>query len=402
MSLQNKTFNELVTFTRATGGGRFNAAGQYEWLSADQPRFDYDPVTLEPRGILIEEQRTNLLRGSEEFQTTWANERSSEQVDVIISPAGTLTGCKLVEDTTSTNTHLILQGVPGLSSGSRLTFSAYIKAAERTSARLQINDGSSLENDVFAAYDVSTGTVSSVRNSGKFTGASATITPVGNGWYRCSISGVATGATAVQVRIFLINGVTTTYTGDGTSGIYIWGAQLEAGAFPTSYIPTTTAQVTRAADLCSVDTLSLWYRADEGTLMVDWNLPVNTSDNNQLAAFGSAVASSMAIRMGVNNGRRVRAFAQDASGVFQYSVDCPVEASRTTGKSAFAYKLKDDFAASSAGSLNKDVSGDISNLSVDALRVGNNSGSYTNGHIRRIRYTPRRISDHELQALTTF
>lgn len=400
MSLQNKTFNELITFTRATGGGRFNAAGRYEWLPANEPRIDYDPVTLQPRGILIEEQRTNLLLRSAEFDSTsWAKINTAVVVNAVTAPDGSVTAEKLVEDS-SYGQHRVHQQSVMLASNTTVCMSAFLKSGERSKALVAITkkDGSFR----CRLFDLSAGTNSQPTTRGYTTPpVNFGMEDVGDGWYRCWVSDSVGDVGIIQDtgRVFIFNGAPS-YAGDGTSGIYIWGAQLEVGSFPTSYIPTTTAQVTRAADLCSVNNLSPWYRADEGTLVVDWNLPVNTSDNNQLAAFGSAVASSMAIRMGVNSGRRVRAFAQDASGVFQYSVDCPVEASRTTGKSAFAYKLKDDFAASSAGSLNKDVSGDISNLSVDTLRVGNNPGSYANGHIRRIRYIPRRISDTELQALT--
>ena len=60
---------------------------------------------------------------------------------------------------------------------------------------------------------------------------------------------------------------TVTYDGNGTSGIYLWGAQLEEGAFPSSYIPTTTAAATRSADVASITgtAFSGWYRQDEGT-----------------------------------------------------------------------------------------------------------------------------------------
>ncbi len=391
LGLKKVGFSGIVTFSRASGGGRFNAQGQYEWLSADQPRIDYDPVSGECRGILIEEQRTNLLTYSEQFDNAaaWVKVNANVIADAVIAPDGTLSGDKLVEDTGYTN-HYNRQPktvVPG----TIYTFSCYLKAGERTQGSLEIYTGATVYKAVF---NLVTGAFITSAGVGSYV-----VTPIGNGWFRFAITAVAS-TTTLNGFIYPASGQITNYTGDGTSGIYIWGAQLEVGAFPTSYIPTTTAQVTRAADVCSVNNLSPWYRADEGTLLVDWNLPVNTSDNNQLAAFGSVVASSMAIRMGVNNGRRVRAFAQDASGVFQYSVDCPVEASRTTGKSAFSYKSKDDFAVSSAGSIQKDISGDISDLSISTLRVGRNGGTYANGHIRRVRYIPRRISNTELQALT--
>ena len=396
MSLQNKTFDELITFARATGGGRFNASGQYEWLPANEPRIDYDPVTGECRGILIEEQRTNLLTASEDFTGgPWRTSRASiASAPLIAAPSGVVGGVKKLVESTDAGSHFVGFTQP-VSSGGSYAFTIFVKAAERSSVRIEALTINGWDVSLIATINLSTLSIES-----SFPG-SFSVRLVGDGWVRISVTTKAatTGNKVMSVSTALPAG-NISYAGDGTSGIFIWGAQLEAGAFPTSYIPTTTAQVTRAADVCSADNLSPWYRADEGTLMVDWNLPVNTSDNNQLAAFGSVVASSMAIRMGVNNGRRVRAFAQDSAGVFQYAVDGPVEVSRTIGKSAFSYKSKDDFAVSSAGSIQKDMSGDISGLSVNTLRVGRNGGTYANGHIRRIRYIPRRISDTELQALT--
>jgi hypothetical protein len=399
------SLDSRVTFTRTTTATRTNSSGVIESVAINGPRFDYNPTTLAPNGLLIEEQRVNLLTRSEEFQTTWTNERSSEQADVIISPASTLTGDKLVEDTTASNTHLILQGVSGLASGSTLSFTVYLKAAERISARLQINDGTSLANAVFANYDVSTGLASSTQSIGTFTGATSAITPVGNGWFRCSISGVATGVTAVQCRIFLVSGTTTVYTGDGTSGIYIWGAQLEVGAFPTSYIPTVASQVTRTADVATMTgtNFSSWYNATEGTMYGEFN-----SSSNSGALDGSGGGRGLAtINDGTGSNRfrfavSLQTFQTTVSGSTVVSIT-PVAttAANTNYKFAAAFKVN-DYQAARNGVLGTAATSGVLPI-VNQLQIGfsTSTGGILNGTIKQIVYYPRRLANAELQAITS-
>lgn len=399
MALKSKSFGDLLTFTRATGGGRFNASGQYEWLPANEPRIDYDPVSGECRGILIEEQRTNLFTYSEGFSNAAWNKSQGTVVEEGIAAWSGKPQYRLTATESGAYAGRIARAV-GVSSGS-YSCGFFVKRDTANWACITV-EITAIGKGRRVWFDLVSGAVGSNTAAGASPNQwtwRAGIQKVSGSEFFCWVSVDVTESGIMASTVIAPDSNMTSNVSVGNS-IFISGAQLEAGAFPTSYIPTTTAQVTRAADVCSVDNLSPWYRSDQGTLMVDWNLPVNTSDNNQLAAFGSAVASSMAIRMGVNNGRRVRAFAQDSAAVFQYAVDCPVEASRTTGKSAFSYKSKDDFAVSSVGSIHKDISGDISGLSVNTLRVGRNGGTYANGHIRRIRYIPRRISDPELQVLT--
>jgi hypothetical protein len=400
----NNTLDPRITFTRSTTATFTNSAGLIATAAINAPRFDYDPVTLAPKGLLIEEQRTNLLLRSEEFQTTWVNERSSDQVNVIVSPAGTLTGSKLVEDTTATATHLILQGISGLASGSTLTFTMYLKAAERISARLQINDGASLANTVSANFDVSTGVASATQSTGTFTGASSTITAVGNGWFRCSISGVATGVTGVQCRVLLVSGSSVTYTGDGVSGIYIYGAQLEAGAFATSYIPTVASQVTRAVDAAVMTgtNFSSWYNQAEGTLYGESSIPaINTS--------GVSIYASATISDGtINNFLNIRAFTTAGSllwdatgrtnGVDQFDTGQQTYGTNVIVKNSLAYATNNVGNSVNGQAVSTDTS--VILPIVNQLVIGGLTNNL-NGHIRKIAYYLRRLANTELQAITS-
>jgi hypothetical protein len=215
-------------------------------------RFDHDPVTTESLGLLIEEQRTNLLTYSEDFTDgSWVKSNTTITSNTITAPDGTLTGDKLVE--TSGAGVRQLYKTPSLSAVSH-SFSAYFKASERYWFKLNLTGSG-------AYFDLSTGVIGTID-----AGVTAAMTAVGNGWYRCSIvRTVSAGTNYTEIQLALTNGGGS-YTGDGYSGIFIWGAQLEAGAFPTSYIPTVASQVTRAADSASMTgtNFSDWYRADEG------------------------------------------------------------------------------------------------------------------------------------------
>jgi hypothetical protein len=113
-----------------------------------------------------------------------------------------------------------------------------------------------------AYFDLTNGTVSGA------VGVTTSIENYGNGWYKCAIVRTSIVANEV-VRINLAIGTNGTYTGDGTSGLFIWGAQLELGSYDTSYIPTTAATVTRNADVISKTGISSLIGQTEGTIFID-------------------------------------------------------------------------------------------------------------------------------------
>lgn len=232
----NGVLAPFVTFTRTSTATYYGSDGLLKTAAINEPRVDYDPATLALRGLLVEEQRTNLLLRSQEFDNaSWGKVRCTVSANATTGPDGSLTADKIIEDT-SNNSHTVLQSGPSMVLGSVYTYSCYFKAAERTRAQLSSANGAP-----FCTFDLSAGTVVS--------GAGAAIQSVGNGWYRCSVTYTSTATATETVYIWLVaSGTTNSYLGNGTSGVYVWGAQLEAGNFATSYIPTTSAAVTRAVD----------------------------------------------------------------------------------------------------------------------------------------------------------
>lgn len=392
----SQTVDPRITFTRASTATRTNARGLIEAVASGVPRIDFDAVTGACKGLLIEEQRTNLLTYSEQFDNAvWAKTRATVTANAATAPDGTMTADKLVEDTTASATHYI-----GLVTNA-VTFtavthcgSAYVKAGERSRLQAILVDSVGIVSGASTIFDLTAGTVVS--------GSQGAISPVGSGWYRISIYGTpAAGLTPSGggLRIHLDNGTTQTYTGDGTSGLFIWGAQLEAGAFPTSYIPTVASQVTRVADVASMTgaNFSSWYRQDEGSFVADFQ--GSSTTGTVVSANDGTTNERVHISLGVGSGGNVNFLVGDGA-VTQAQTVHPITVTSVT-KIAARYKVN-DFSSSANGLTSlTDTSGTIptpDRLTIGALGSGL---SQPNGYIRAISYYPKALTSAELQALST-
>lgn len=183
-------------------------------------------------------RQQNLLIFSEQFDNAaWTKTNSSITVNAIAAPDGTATVDFLKEDT-ATSTHIAFEVVTGLTAGAQFTWSFFAKAGTRTKVNVSLNQGA---NAVSTLLDLTTGTFSAAAIAGAWTGPAATVTALPNGWYRASVTANIVGSTALSCQIQLSNGASTSYLGDGTSGLYIWGAQLNTGPFPLEYSRTDAA-----------------------------------------------------------------------------------------------------------------------------------------------------------------
>ncbi len=258
-----RQLTDLLAEGRSTGGSRVGTGGVIEQAAAGVARVDAG------KGLLVEGQRTNLLLRSAEFDNSaWAKAGSTVTANAVVAPDGTLTADKLIENT-ATSYHGLIQVTPFVS-GTPYTVSVFAKAGERSIVGIQASSWSN-PNDRGLNFNLATGVVSLAYNGA--VASDGTITHVGGGWYRCTATFVSDTTSSGLGILFLAKAVNDTapHTGDGTSGIFIWGAQLEAGEFPTSYIPTTSAQVTRTADrptLAPAASLSAW-QTEKATWIVD-------------------------------------------------------------------------------------------------------------------------------------
>jgi hypothetical protein len=374
-----------------------------ETIPANQPRFDFDPISGECRGLLIEESRTNFLLRSEDF-SLWTASNASVQSNVITAPDGNTTADKLVENSSTGNKEVNLGSIT-FTSGTSLTFSCFVKAGERNLFRLAATTGffASATN---AFFNLSNGTVSLIQ--GGIT--SASIIPYPNGWYRCVATMLPTSSGSGNVFITLVrSGTTSTYGGDGTSGIYIWGAQLEAGTFPTSYIPTTASTVTRSADNVEMTgtNFSSWYNQTEGTFFYNGTLPFITNDTVTRVPFGvsNGFNFSNSIYVAKTPTTLGLSFTVINNNVVQTTGSSLPNMTSSKFKIAVAVADKNIYSSGYGGAINKFSKSSATIPPATRLSLGKEpwNGSPLNpiiGCINKFAYYPKALSPAELQYLT--
>jgi hypothetical protein len=228
-----------------------------------------------PKGLLIEETRTNSLLQSEDFNTTWTTASSTVATNSTTAPDGNTTADKVTSLAATA-----LTGVQGALTGTAVAWTASVYAKANGAQYLQLVWQTPINTTDYANFDLLGGTVTAGTNT------SSSIQYVGNGWYRCTITSTLIAANgAVYIDMVDTSAATrgAAFTGDGTKGIYLWGAQAEIGAFATSYIPTTSATVTRNFDSLRITSIP-WFNASAGTFVAQ-------ADNLSIAGTQQAICA---------------------------------------------------------------------------------------------------------------
>ena len=394
----NPVLDPRITFSRGTGATRVNASGFIETVGNTTPRFDYDPVTLAPRGLLIEEARTNLLLRSDDWSNAaWSTSGATITANATASPDGTTNADALVEDA-STGLHITQQFIT-FANATAYTVSVYIKAGSRTWVQVALPA---------AAFTASQGgffNLSGAGSLGTVTGTptARSITAVGNGWYRITVTATSTAAAGGNVAIVAASADgTTSYAGtNGSQALYAYGAQLEAGAFATSYIPTVASTVSRSADVATMTgtNFSTWFNAAAGTFVFDGDsFAEQAGVNSYNLASANDGTSANYIR-----GYLYTNFAGEEV-VTASSAVANVTRTLWTQNSPFKFGYvyaANDFIASLNGALSSaDTVGAVPTVNRLSLGSNNAVGGPLNGHIRQIAYYNTRLPNTQLQTLT--
>lgn len=241
-----------TAYTPTTTAPITNYIPVLQTAATNTARFDHDPITGESKGLLIEEQRTNLALYSDNLSNPyWTTDNQGTLFENVgVAPNGTLTAARLKESTLNSTHARFIKTLPWSSLvNTTFTFSLYVKAyGQKRNIFMLCQDSA---NAFYAHFDIVAGTVVQSSGSGTGTLTAARIESLGNGWFRISITGTI-NSSAIYSMIHL-DAVGQTgfgsgaYQGDGYSGAYIWGPQIEAGSFPTSYIPTTLTYIGRGS-----------------------------------------------------------------------------------------------------------------------------------------------------------
>ena len=373
-----------ITFARAdatTCATYFNSSGVLSTAAANIPRFDYDPVTLAPRGLLIEESRTNLL-----LQSGWAGATSG-------SPGGAPTSWTVGFGSGTATT--VTSSIYGNADGAQAV-KFDVDAAERVYFAQTITVVSGTQYAVSAYLEAVTGTIGDMITVAAGT-ATATVntavtSPTTTGRKTLLFTANANGTLEIRV------GVGTTATIGVTSSATISRPVCEAGAFATS-----STAVTRAADSASMTgtNFSSWYNQSAGTFMVDWMAPVINAGVAKYAFTASDGTANNRLAMYVDTSATTTAFVV-VGGAAQEQLTVASESPMVATKTATAFAAN-DFANSSRGlAVTTDTSGTMPS-GLTTLTIGDSiSGSRSmNGWIRRLTYYPSRLANSTLQALST-
>jgi len=375
-------------FTRGSTGTFVGSDGLIQSAAINIPRFDHDPTSpFACRGLLIEESRTNSFQRSDDFGNSyWIKLRSTITSDATTSPSGATDADKLVEDT-STNSHIVYRLV-NVGVTTPVSFSVFAKASERSWIQLECGDNFTAGSTAY--FNLSNGTIGTVGAS-----ATASIQSMGDGWYRCVVVATPNAITnsGFYVNIATANG-TRSYAGDGTSGVFLWGAQVEVGSFPTSYIPTTTAPLTRSADVCSITgaNFTSFYNQSEGTFLSSTQL--FSVGNDYSASYWNVFNPPNYMRVSVYSQTSTQelSYLQNNDGTLNSTVTSePSRISRTAG----AYQLNNARIVKNGtlGVLDTTFTPYSNLISLTIM-------SQASGTINSLRYYKKRLPDAKLQALT--
>ena len=351
----------------------------------NKPRVEYDANGV-AKGLLIEEARTNLLTYSipNEAQAVWTTLRAQTQPSAILAPNG-LAEARLLKPTISSS------GATWIYSSQYNTgVIASISVFAKASGKRWLTQSDSPGNVKYASFDLENGVIGTVR-----AGYTASMQDVGNGWYRCSV----TTPTGFNERaIFAVSDLDNDFRAavSGDDGILLWGAQLETGSFPTSYIPTSGATATRSADLASVSVSEFGYNQAQGALLMEFN-----TFSDGLSAAQYVLVGGHDTRFLYSNPGTSQWYSYDGA-VSTYTLptpfnfdDTPVKAGYTEGGGSTAVYHDGNIGTAAQNQT-------IFDNNPTVFDIGQWGGIYhLNGHVKSINYYPLRLSDAKLQELTS-
>lgn len=385
-----------ITFTRSGATATVvNSNGYVVSVSADTPRFDYNPTTLVCRGLLIEESRTNLIASSSDYANAfWGKNGVTVTANAVNGPDNTLSADLL----TGTGGGCRIDTTVAFGAGSTISMSWFIKKKTADVVQTEINTFGGANPTAGGQIQYTFSTNTAVVVGGTFTNVTSTVYP--NGWVR------VTGTFASSASH--TNGIIYQYAASGwavTGETYLWGVQIEVGAFVTSFIPTTTASVTRNADVATMTgtNFSDWYNAVEGAFQI-------TCQSNRYGVGNAAVG--LCVSDGTNP--NVMLTPQMLSNnvrtcvVTNSNVDTVILTSQSTTyptaniTTSFGYKVNNFAGARGGAFLQTDTSSNVP--ACDRMFIGSYNATtgaqFLNGTVAKINYWPQRVTNAEVQSFS--
>lgn len=386
------TLSDLLSFSRSSDGSYFDSSGILQIASTDQKRINYNPTDLSKNGLLIEPGATNIFSYSDDFMNSvWANTETKESGHV--APNGLNEAVKI------TRTNVTIWARSFIASSTECCCSIFIKGITNISWAFLVRNNTTSTNLGAILFNPITGALTPPTPSDNY-GVQA----LPNGWWRVWIS-QKTGINSGN-NISFYYGVTSGTSGIGNECI-LWGADATEIAELTSHIKTTTTGASRAADVLYLDDL-VWYNNVEGTFVLEYKASMN---------FGKRKLAAYSLNNGTVNSRIV--FFDDSSTSNADNVPKMIvtnggnENSASLSLTNLSRKNVHKNASYVTGSLiRSSVDGSsvvvatntasLPSSGLTRLDLGSEVNSdFLTGHLRKIKYFPKLLSDEELIAEST-
>lgn len=395
--------NVDLTVTRAGTATRIGPTGYIEDVAADTARIDHDPITLQRRGLLVEEAFTNRALYSEQFDNAaWIKANGSVTPNSIISPDGTVSMDLFTVTATSAGGANLYQTVTTTASV-RQEASFFFKKFDTDHACITISDGSG--NGIRYYFNLNTGAIGSITVVGSgISNVSSRMEAFPNGVYRCIVTWLQNASTSILLEAYpTVDANNSIGVTAGRRG-YVWGAQVGVANHPGgSYVRTTSAVVTRARDVITLSASTL-LNTSEFTLYSEIVVPQVDQNVHRHGAVLHDGSANNKVRSMWSGGTTNIAESVDTAGVAQYAVNSTVVlAAGTVFKHAIRVKTNDCRGCVN-GTLSPVDSGGLSDMPVGLVTLnfgGRNAGvEPTSGWVRRVEILARGATDSQLQSLT--
>lgn len=316
-------FQNVIDFSRISGSGRFKADGLFEWIDNNNtPRFNYDPVSLSAKGLLIEGQATNQVLRSDEFNS-WTASAVTVSPNVALGINGSNTADLVIPSTASAQ-HYLFRALNSVIQGESYVLKIRAKAAGYDYIAFGLS-ASQVTGGPAGVINLNTGIVTAQSGSG----ATITTKMLANGW--CEIAIKVTASTTTLNAIWKIcnipnpvNPSNPSFAGDGTSGILLSAAEGMRAFEDSSYIPTTSSLITRSPEYVNL------HIGDWKTLIIDHDAPL-----------GSPLLSSGSDTLLISAGPGRSVLAWDETSIYQSNLGSTYVTSPNSGVSLEFKLLRD-------------------------------------------------------------
>ena len=373
-------------FERDSIATRVNKKGLIEVVGNDIPRIDYTDSA--EGALLLENSATNLVTYSEDFShSSWdLLDASIENNSTLVTPQG-VNGVQELRENSDNDDHLIKSDSTFTSSDCSFSVFAKYKGNDRN-IKLSLGTGK------YASFNLQDGYVFDVQSA-----TTAEIIKLSNGWYRCVING---NISASKLNIILLNDTNEVYQGDGTSGIYVWGAMFESNSVASSYIPTNGSTVQRAAETCNGSGNSEVFNDSEGVLFADVNIDANDGNFRFLSL--SDGSSTNAVWIYYRSDANQINFRVIVGGVSSFDQIYTINDATLNTKLLLKYKENNFSAWVNGFEVLTDNSGStFSNNVLNNLEFNRPDGvNNFYGKTKEIGYYDTALTDAELETLTSY